>query len=188
MKKNIDKLASEMMKTIHISGDEYELVHSYLKRAFNMNANIINAIDKSYTKAKEKKWPYTYWFFDIHETIIIPNYEAGNIPTEFYPDAKEVLQMISKRTDIKLQLYTCSWPNEVDQYDEYFRENNIVFDFIDCKNPEVQNEKLGYYDNKPYFNVLFEDKAGFDPSYWKYIKEYLEEHPDPNIEEKEYTY
>jgi hypothetical protein len=30
------------------------------------------------------------------------------------------------------------------------------------KNPEVKSTTYGYYEDKPYFNVLFEDKAGFD--------------------------
>jgi len=185
--KRILKLTSEMMKMLDLDTSEQETVYAYLKRAHNMNANIMYAIEKANKRRVEKGWPHTYWFFDLHETIIVPNYEPGNIPKEFYPDAKETLQMISKRTDIKLHLYTCSWPNEVEQYDEYFRENDIVFDFLEANNPEVKNEELGYYNNKPYFNVMFEDKAGFDPSYWKFVKEYLEANPDPNTDNKEYS-
>ena len=59
-------------------------------------------------------------------------------------------------------LYTCSHEKEIKKYLEYFKENNIHFEFVN-KNPDVINQKYGFYDDKPYFNVLFEDKAGFDP-------------------------
>lgn len=186
--KRINKLADEMMRMLNLDVDDRELVYAYLKRAHNMNANVMYAIEKAKIRAQQKGWSYTYWFFDLHETIIIPNYKAGEIPTEFYPDAKETLQMISKRSDIKMHIYTCSWPAEIEKYNEYFKENDIHFDFLFAKNPEVTNEALGFYENKPYFNVLFEDKAGFDPSYWKYVKEYLEENPDPNTDTKEFNF
>jgi hypothetical protein len=108
-------------------------------------------------------WDKTYWVFDIHGTILKPNYEYGNIPKEFYPFAKETLQKISKMKDVVMILYTCSHPHEIEQYIEYFKENNIHFDYIN-ENPEIATNLEGYgnYDKKPYMNVLFEDKAGFD--------------------------
>ena len=125
--------------------------------------------------AKRPKWKYTYWAFDLHGTVIKSNYEAGNIPREFYPHAKEVLQMLSKRDDIKMYMYTCSHPHEQVQYTEYFRENGIDFKWVN-KNPEVVTDKggYGYYEDKPYFNVLFEDKAGFDPMEdWEDVRDYF---------------
>lgn len=123
---------------------------------------ITRAINRAFDKAKTKGWNKTFWAFDVHETIIIPNWEQGNIPTEFYPLAKETLQLISKREVVTMILFTCSHPHEVPQYIELFEKENIHFSYVN-ENPEVINEKYGWYDKKPYFNVLFEDKAGFDP-------------------------
>jgi hypothetical protein len=181
---DLDKLSKEMSRMLNLDPSLEIIAKAYLHRAYDSNANIIYAIDKARKRAIEKGWKYTHWFFDLHETIIKPNYEVGNIPKEFYPNAKETLQIISKRSDIKMHLYTCSWPHEIEQYDKYFRDNDINFDYIDCKNPEVVNDALGYYENKPYVNVLMEDRAGFLPSHWTRIKQYLEEHPDSNINEK----
>ena len=110
-----------------------------------------------------RNWDKTYWVFDIHGTILKPNYEYGNIPKEFYPLAKETLQMISEMKDVVMILYTCSHPHEIEQYIEYFEENNIHFDYIN-ENPDITTNLEGYgnYDKKPYMNVLFEDKAGFN--------------------------
>jgi hypothetical protein len=52
------------------------------------------------------------------------------------------------------------------------------------KNPNVENNAYGYYRDKPYFNVLFEDKAGFDAEEdWLWVAEYFGISP---ISEKEY--
>lgn len=116
-----------------------------------------------YEHMVNRNWDKTYWVFDIHGTILKPNYEYGNIPKEFYPFAKETLQKISKMEDVVMILYTCSHPHEIEQYIEYFKENDIHFDYIN-ENPEIPTNLEGYgnYDKKPYMNVLFEDKAGFD--------------------------
>lgn len=126
---------------------------------------ITHSININHFAYKEKRgWDKTYWFFDIHSTILKPNYQAGNIPKEFYPHAKETMRLISKLPDICMVLYTCSHPHEIEQYLEFFKENDIHFQYVN-ENPEVITDLNGYgcYDKKPYINVLFEDKAGFDP-------------------------
>lgn len=137
---------------------------------------VVRSIEINHFQAIERKgWNKTYWFFDLHSTVIKPNYEYGNIPKEFYPHAKEVLQMLSERDDVCMAIYTCSHPHEVAQYREYFEEHGIKFEFVN-RNPEVKTEEggYGYYEDKPYMNVLFEDKAGFDAeTEWEEVREYL---------------
>lgn len=112
---------------------------------------------------KRKGWDKTFWFIDLHSTVLIPNYQTGNIPTEFYSYAKETLQLLSKLPDVCLIMYTCSHPHEIEEYLTFFKENDINFEYVN-ENPEVSTDIGGYgcYDKKPYMNVLFEDKAGFD--------------------------
>ena len=134
---------------------------------------ITRAITTAIEVANTKDWNKTYWAFDIHGTIIYPNWEHGNIPTEFYPYAKEVLQIITSREDITTLLFTCSHPDELPVYIDLFKKNGIDFDYVN-ENPEVENERYGHYDKKPYFNVFFEDKAGFDPLQdWEAVLELL---------------
>ncbi len=138
---------------------------------------IVRAIEINHFEYKVKRnWDKTYWFFDIHGTILKPNYSYGKIPTEFYQWAKEVLQYISTKEDIVMCIYTCSHPHEIAEYVKLFEENNIKFKYIN-ENPEVptQTEGYGCYDKKPYMNVLFEDKAGFDPeTEWLDVLVYLQ--------------
>jgi len=122
---------------------------------------ITRAIENCFIHAKKRNWEKTYWAFDIHGTMIKPNYKTNEISTEFYPHVVEVMQALSRRKGIVLILYTCSYPHEIVQYMEYFKKHDIHFDYID-ENPEVADGGYGYYKDKFYFNVLFEDKAGFD--------------------------
>ena len=77
---------------------------------------IVKAIERCLQTAKAKGWEKTYWAIDIHGTVMKPNYKTNEITTEFYPFAKEALQLLSKRKDIVRILYTCSYPHEIVQY------------------------------------------------------------------------
>ena len=128
-------------------------------------------IDKMFKHAFEKKWYKTYWAFDIHGVILKPNYRKNNFEGAFYPWVKETLQLISKRKDIVMIMFTSSYPEEIEYYYKLFSKNYIHFKYIN-ENPDIDSLKgnFGYYDKKFYFNVLFEDKASFDPLIeWKQI-------------------
>lgn len=123
---------------------------------------ITRAIHTAYRTARERNWNRVYWAVDIHGTMMPPSHRGGVLPKTFYEHAREVLQLASQRSDICLILYTCSHDHELDDYIAFFREHDILFEYVN-ENPEVANTDYGNYDKKPYFNVLFEDKAGFDP-------------------------
>lgn len=140
--------------------------------------SVIKSIERNHFEYKVKRgWDKTYWFFDIHGTILKPNYVYGNTPKDFYPYAKETLQFISKLPDVCMAIYTCSHPHEIEQYVKLFEDCEIKFEYIN-ENPEVPTDINGYgcYDKKPYMNVLFEDKAGFDPlTEWEEVLEFMKE-------------
>ena len=134
---------------------------------------IINSIETAILTAQKRKWDKTYWAIDIHGTILEPNYEFHNLPKKFYPLAKETLQLLSQKKDICLILYTCSHPSEIVDYLQLFKSLNIDFQYIN-KNPEVQSKDYGYFEDKFYFNVLLDDKAGFNPfTEWNLIHQWL---------------
>ena len=122
--------------------------------------SILKAIENQFKRMEERRWDKIYYFFDLHETVLYPDYDNKH-PLKMYAHAKEVLQHLSERKDISISIYTCSYPIEIDKYIKFFEGNGIKFEYIN-KNPDVDNTTYGYYDDKPYFNVLFEDKAGFD--------------------------
>ena len=139
-------------------------------------------IDKMFKHAFEKEWYSTYWAFDIHGTILVPTFRKNSYDAEFFPWAKETLQLISKRKDIIMLLFTSSYPEEIDHYIKVFNENDILFDYINS-NPFINSSagNFGYYKDKFYFNALFEDKAGFDPeTEWYQIYSLLKQYENDN--------
>lgn len=134
---------------------------------------IVQAILTQYEVARARRWDRTYWAVDLHGTLIRPNYRDDELSTDFYAHAVETMRLLTRRSDVILIMYTCSWPREVRRYIEKFQTNGICFDFVN-KNPEVKSEGYGDYREKPYFNVLLDDKAGFDPElHWEEILDLL---------------
>jgi hypothetical protein len=125
---------------------------------------MVKWINKMFTYAHTKEWYKTYWAIDLHGTVIQPNFKKGDSNVEYYPYAKECLQLLSDRDDIIMFTLTSSYPEELAKYDIQFKADNINFDYHN-ENPEITQASgaFGYYKNKPYFNVFFDDKAGFDP-------------------------
>jgi hypothetical protein len=138
---------------------------------------LLNYIKKMFKYAFEKEYYDTYWAFDLHKTIIKPTYDLNNLSIQYYPWAKECMQLISWRDDITTIVWSSSYPNEIEEYLRQFEKDEIRFDHVG-NNPGISSNSgnFGYYETKFYFNVLFEDKAGFDPeTEWKEIYDYLME-------------
>lgn len=138
---------------------------------------IVDYIKKMFENSFKKEWYETYWAIDLHGTILTPTYKDPESIGEFYPYAKETLQLLSERPDIKLIMWTSSFPEEIKKYERFFMFYGIIFDAIN-KNPQISSRKgnFGYYEDKFYFNVLIDDKANFDPYIeWKQIYDFLKE-------------
>ena len=136
---------------------------------------ILKWIKEMFEHAEKKKWFETYWSFDIHGTISKPDYRKDNKEIIYYPYAKETLKILSERKDIIMIMNTSSYPDELEIYKKQFKNDNINFNYFG-ENPEVTSAggSFGYYKTKFYFNVEFEDKAGFDPKRdWKFLYEYF---------------
>lgn len=128
---------------------------------------------KAWRIAFERKWDKVFIAVDIHDVILQANYKAGAIPKEFLGKAKEVLQRLSTRKDVCLILYTCSFPNEIKEYLAFFEENDIHFKYVN-ENLDCPNTAFGCFDKKFYYQILLEDKAGFNPEDWEEIDEALD--------------
>lgn len=126
--------------------------------------DIKTLFNNRFVYARKKQWDKIYVLVDIHGTVIKSNYSNVDIPTEFYPLAKECLQSMSMAKDVCLILWTCSHKHEIEKYKELFSKNDIHFDYVN-ENPEIftQENNYGCYDDKLYADMILDDKAGFDP-------------------------
>lgn len=133
---------------------------------------MVEYLDRLFTMKKERGWEYLYFMIDIHNTVIKPTYDKST-DFEFFPYAKEVLQLICKQTDIKTIMWTSTYPDTIKQYEDKFWENGIVFDFVN-ENPDFKDDYIRCFIDKFYYDIGFDDKFGFDAETdWKEIYDYL---------------
>lgn len=126
----------------------------------------------------KKEWYETYWVIDVHNTIIKSTYKEGDDSIEYFPYAKETMQLLSERSDIITIMWTSSSEDVINSYDTQFTDDGIWFNKIN-HNDEIssKNGNFGSYDSKFYFNVLIDDKAAFKAERdWKPIYELLVEY------------
>ncbi|MGL5831504.1 MAG: hypothetical protein ACRCZE_05160 [Candidatus Altimarinota bacterium] len=134
---------------------------------------IIDAIEAALARKELQGWEKTYWLFDLHDTVISSTYHKDKVE-EFYPHALEVLRILNDREDVCLILFTSSHEDKIEVYLEKFKGLGIKFEYVN-ENPEATNSDYANFDRKLYFNVLFDDKAGFHPlKEWKLVRDYLE--------------
>ena len=133
-------------------------------------------IKKALLLKEERGWDHIAIAVDLHGTVFKSTYAPG-LATEYYPHAKECLQELTKRPDILMYMYTGTPGDLREGYFLKFAMDKItmppdsleVLEIMNIKNNEFQN-----FNDKPYFNVLLEDKAGFDPKIdWMDILIYL---------------
>lgn len=137
---------------------------------------ISKAIKKAYDTAVSRGWDTMYWAVDLHETIMRPTH-SKEPSTEFYDGAVRVLKTLTERPDQYLILYTSSHDDDVIHYLGLLRAQGVLFDYVN-ENPSVLNNAYGCFDRKFYFNVLVDDKAGFDPeSDWEAVERVLKTLP-----------
>lgn len=183
----VSKSIESQMKTILEGNSNYKFTgltyhpteHPNLVKASlivkerNPKHDLIKTIKREYYHMKERGWDRIFLFFDLHGTVIKPNFQEGNVELDYYPYAKETLQLISDRDDLDLNIYTCSHEHEIIEYQRLFKLDGINFKYVN-ENPDVPTNGYGNYDTKPYMNVLFEDKAGFfGETDWKPIYKFF---------------
>ncbi len=138
-------------------------------------SSIVNAIKRTHEWADKNNKHVVYWAIDLHGTVLKPSYQRNDEELIYYPYAKECLQLLSQDENNILIMFSSSWPTALQYYNVQFNEDNIFFTYKNV-NPEVQTDLRGhgYYHDKFYFNVMLEDKAGFEPETdWKEILEYM---------------
>lgn len=123
---------------------------------------ISRAIENAYNKAKERNWDKIYYLVDLHETVFYNNYD--DTATKAYPCAIRVLKELTKFPETRIILW--SSVNHVDKlkYLKTFQDLEIPIMAFN-ENKEVENTKVGNFEEKPYFSVIIDDKAGFSPSH-----------------------
>lgn len=120
---------------------------------------ISTAIERAYRKRFERTFGYIYLSVDIHDTIVQSTYKG--ISNLIYPKALVALKTITAFPEIKVILNSSCYVNDQNKYISMFSNHGIRIDYFN-RNPEIENTETGCFDSKFYFDVLLDDKAGFD--------------------------
>ena len=135
--------------------------------------DIIRAFEAAFNRAKKQDWDYIVVLVDIHDTIFKGTYsEEENF--EYLGKAKEALQLMTRMPNIKMILWSSSYPEKLRDYRMHMLWDDIEFDAINENIEEIENTKLACFDKKLYFNVGIDNAFGFDPERdWNNIYNYL---------------
>jgi hypothetical protein len=112
----------------------------------------------TYEQKKLKNWSRLYWAIDLHDTIIEGKYNKFNEGALIFPRAKEVLDYLYKSDVHRTILWTSSYDAPVQ---DILKRFDLKFHYFN-ENPECPNSELCDFGKKFYFNMLLDDKAGFD--------------------------
>jgi len=120
--------------------------------------DIGKAFEVAFNRKKEKNWEKIYVVVDIHDTILRACYENEET-YDYYPYAREALQLMTNRDDICMILWSGCYDEQMAMYRSRFAEEGILFDYAN-KNPEVGKTSFQNFEVKLYFNVGIDDKFG----------------------------
>ena len=123
--------------------------------------NINKVIENSFKRAKEKNWDYVVFLIDIHDTIFKATY-TDDENFEYLGKAKEALQLMSAREDIRIILWSSTYNDKLLKYMRRMGEDNIFWDAVNSNFVETQNTELACFDKKPFFSVGIDNAFGFE--------------------------
>ena len=132
---------------------------------------ISQIFDTAFATKARRGWEFIFVIVDIHETILLPTWSEER-SEEYYPLAKECLQMLSDMPDVYLIQWSSSSPENNNKYFNKFIEDDINFNDVN-ENSVVTSTEYADFDSKLYMNVIMDDKAGFEPSDWIELHAYL---------------
>lgn len=134
---------------------------------------ILRAVKLAYEKHSEK-YPHIFWKIDLHGVCLRSSYKAGEyewINDDVVPALKEIMRCPHS----KIILWSSCYEHEQEKIIKFFNDSGVHVDFFN-ENPMFANTEYGCFDQKFYFSILIDDKAGFDPdTEWKMINDFLTE-------------
>ena len=133
---------------------------------------LISYIEKVFNGLNNGSFKCIYIMVDVHNTILKPTFDKKET-FEYFPYAKETLQLLSEKENIKLIMWTSSYDEKIQMYLKHFEENGIIFNFVN-ENNEYGNVSFACFDTKFYYDIGIDDKFGFDAENdWEEIYTFL---------------
>jgi len=139
----------------------------------NVSAAILRAFRKKWEGGWEK-WPRMFWAIDLHGVILNSTYKKDFKSQVINPVCLRVLKRLSSSKKQCIILFTASQPGYLSDVLEWFESLGVNVDYVN-NNPEAPSNQLCDTASKFYFDILFDDKAGFDmDTDWMEVERTLE--------------
>jgi hypothetical protein len=141
-----------------------------------------DAIQRAFNKKDERgwdKWPKLYILIDLHDVIIEGTYTRYNEKRKYHNMCEKVLKKLSENEKVCLILWTSSHNDAISDILDELSEKGIVFDYVN-ENPECVSTDILNVEKKPYFDLLFDDKAGFNGDEdWSVVEKCFDDYFNP---------
>lgn len=136
---------------------------------------ITKSIQDAFKRAEKQHWWKLYIAIDIHGVM----FESTSVVERqriFLPGALETLRYLSSRRDIEMFLFSCSHSKELWEVKDFLAKNNVnVAPMPDYT--EISSMGRGNYLLKPYYNLLLDDKGGFEANEWLAVLAEFKKYP-----------
>jgi len=96
-----------------------------------------------------------------HDVILEGKYNRHNVGAQYMPNALRVLQHWTRVQNVCLILWSSSHEDATAAVLAGLKTHGVRFDYVN-ENPECPSTELCDFRQKFYFNILLDDKAGFD--------------------------
>lgn len=123
--------------------------------------SIRSAIERSCKKRVERGWDRTYWCIDLHGVVLPRTYSKKQTYEELPSGAYEVLTWLSQRPDHCIIVWSSTHQDDMADAVRFLKEYGVNVDYVN-DNPECDSTFLSDFGRKFYFDILLDDKAGFD--------------------------
>jgi len=127
--------------------------------------SIQKGISRAYNVAMERGHEMIFWCIDLHGTVLESNYSSDSFTFLNANETVPALQAISALPETRIILWSGITDADRDQVVKLFTDNGIRVDWVN-ENPAVPSSGTGNFEQKFYFSILVDDKAGFCPTDW----------------------
>ena len=128
--------------------------------------SITRAIDRAFEMKEKRGWDKLYWAIDLHNTMLPSckeDSEKGHSVENIYPSCLKALQMLSQSDEHCLILFTATKPKDISNLLLQLEHQGVHFDYMN-ENPECEDTEYADFSEKFYYDVIVDDKAGFNPA------------------------
>lgn len=137
--------------------------------------SIFRAIQQAYEKTAERKWDRVYWALDLHGTCIKSTYQKNTYEWINEQYTKSALQRLVSHPETHLILWSSVHPDEQPHIIKFFEDSGIRVSGFNT-NPMEPSNDVSYFDEKFYMSIIVDDKAGFCPTEWLAIPNFVDFH------------